>query len=160
MSRTRRLLVAYDGSSAARWALLRAAEVARRGDLVGVVNVMPEPGVSSRLAPPVEERDHQARLLDEAERCLARRGIAAQRLAPVGSAATEIVAAAERMGADMIVVARRSRRIPRVLGSVSGRVVRRARCDVLVVRDAGALPTPPDRLDGILSRRPPSLRRP
>jgi nucleotide-binding universal stress UspA family protein len=99
MRRARGLLVAYDGSSAARRALIRTAEVAGHRDLVSVVNVMPEPGVSCRLAPYVEENDRQARLLDEAERCLARRGIAARRVAAVGGAATEILAAADRMGA-------------------------------------------------------------
>ena len=91
------MLVAYDGSTEARGAVARAGELAAPRDLVGVVNVMPEPGVSSRLAPYVDERRHQARLLDEAVRLLAERGIAAGRIAPVGSAAAEILAAAERM---------------------------------------------------------------
>ena len=132
------MLLAYDGSAEARGALERVAQVAGPGDHVGVVNVMPEPGVSSRLAPYVEERELQARLLDEAERFLAGRGIAARRIAPVGGAATEILAAAERMGADLIVLGRRHTRMPHPLGSVSGRVVRCARCDVLVVHDAGS----------------------
>ena len=100
--------------------------------------MMPEPGLSSRLAPYVEEHDRQDRLLDEAEECLARRGIAARRVAAVGGAATEILAAADRMGADLIVVGRRRTRVPHPLGSVSGRVVRRATCDVLVVCGEGA----------------------
>jgi hypothetical protein len=58
------MLVAYDGSTEARGAVAGAGELAAPGDLVGVVNVMPEPGVSSRLAPHVDERRHQARLLD------------------------------------------------------------------------------------------------
>ncbi len=132
------MLVAYDGSSEARRALERAAEVAAPGALVGVVNVMPEPGVSSRLGPWVEERARQALLLDEAAGFLAGRGIRARRFAAVGGAAAEILAAAARMDADLIVVARRRGRMAQLLGSVSGRVVRGARCDVLVVHDAGA----------------------
>jgi nucleotide-binding universal stress UspA family protein len=149
MSRARRLLVAYDGSSAARRALLRAAEVARRGDSVSVVNVIPEPGVSSRLAPYVEERARQARLLDEAQRCLAREGIVARRIAAVGSAATEIVAAARRLGADMIIVGRRRTLVSRFLNSPSTRIVRRASCDVLVVDGSAAA-------DDELDERPPA----
>jgi nucleotide-binding universal stress UspA family protein len=131
------VLVVYDGSAEARGALVRVAEVAGRDALVGVVNVMAEPGVSSRLAPYVEERHHQERLLDDAERFLAARGIAVRRIAAVGSVATEALAAAQRMRADLIVVARHHTRLPQLLGSVSGRVVRGASCDVLVVQDAG-----------------------
>jgi nucleotide-binding universal stress UspA family protein len=129
------VLVAYDGSSAARRALLRAAEVVERGGSVGVVNVMPEPGISCRLAPFTEERAHQARLLDEAGELLAGRGVAAEPVAAVGSAAAEIVAAAERMGARLVVIPGRRSRLPaRTLGSVAGAVARSAPCDVLVVR--------------------------
>jgi nucleotide-binding universal stress UspA family protein len=134
------VLLAYDGSAGARAALERVASVAGPGDTVGVVNVMPEPGVSSRLAPYVEERRRQAELLDEAERFLGRRGLAVRRMAPVGSAATEILSAAERMGAHLIVLGRRHTRRPHILGSVTGRVVRLATRDVLVVHDEPAGP--------------------
>jgi NADPH-dependent glutamate synthase beta subunit-like oxidoreductase len=70
----------------------RTAELARRGDEVSVVNVMPEPGVSSRIGPFVEERRRQAALLDEAARFLSRRGIEARCVAAVGGAATETLA--------------------------------------------------------------------
>jgi nucleotide-binding universal stress UspA family protein len=40
------------------------------------------------------------------------------------------------MEADVIVVGRRRGRLHHVLGSVSSRIVRRARCSVLVVHDA------------------------
>ena len=126
------MLLAYDGSAEARGALERVAQVAGPGDDVRVVNVMPEPGISSRLAPYTEERERQAQLLDEAEWFLAARGIDARRITAVGDAATEILAAAERMGADLVVLGRRHTRMPHPLGSVSGRVVRCARCDVLV----------------------------
>jgi nucleotide-binding universal stress UspA family protein len=53
----------------------------------------------------------------------------------VGEAAELIVEAAQGVGADLVVVGRRDRRPLRsLLGSVSSRVVRRAPCDVLVVR--------------------------
>jgi universal stress protein F len=127
------VLVAYDGSAASERALARAADLGRPGDIFTVANVMPEPGVGARIEPPVEERNQQQALLDEAQRFLAGRGIEARTLAPVGNAATEILAAAERIGADVIVVARHRGHVPRGLGSTTGRIVRSARCDVLVV---------------------------
>ena len=129
----RRLLVAYDGSTAARAALGRAAELARQGDEVGVVNVMPEPGVSSRLAPPVEERRRQTALLEEAERLLSRRGIAARCFAAVGGEAAETLAVARDWGADLIVVGARRGPLLGTVGALSDRIARRAGCDVLVV---------------------------
>lgn len=134
----KQVLVAYDGSSPARRALAHAAELARAGDLVSVVNVMPEPGVGARLTPPSEERSRQRHVLDEARDFLARSGVDARTIAPVGDAAREILATAARVGADVIVVARSRGRVPHVLGSISGRLVRSANCDVLVVHEPGA----------------------
>ena len=62
----KRMLVAYDGSAAAKRALAHAAEFALAGDVVTVVNVMPEPGVGAQIGPPVEERNRQWQLLDDA----------------------------------------------------------------------------------------------
>lgn len=130
-----RLLVAYDGSTGARAALRRAADLAHDDDEVSVLNVMPEPGVSSRIGLFVEERRHQAALLQEAAQFLERRGIGAHCIVSVGSAAAETLAAAERLEADLIVVAGERRRLIRVLGSPSERIARKASCDVLVVHD-------------------------
>jgi nucleotide-binding universal stress UspA family protein len=130
----RRILVAYDGSAAAHAALLRVPALARPGDDVRVVNVMAEPGVGGRLDPPAG-RARQAALLEDARRVLAWRGVAARGVRAVGGAATEILGAADRIGADLIVVGRRRGRRPRALGSVSGRLVRGARCDILVVHE-------------------------
>ena len=54
----------------------------------------------------------------------------------VGEVAEEVVSLAEELGVDLIVVGSRSRsRLRRALmGSVSGSIVRNARCPVLVVR--------------------------
>jgi nucleotide-binding universal stress UspA family protein len=134
------MLVAYDGSAAAQRALAHAAELARPGDSVTVVNVMPEPGVGARIEPPIGERSRQWHLLDEAQRFMAERDIEAHTLAPVGDAATEILAAAEQLEAGVIVVARSRGRGPRAHGSISGHIVRAASCDVLVVHAADAEP--------------------
>jgi nucleotide-binding universal stress UspA family protein len=134
------MLVAYDGSAPARRALAHAAAFARPGDGVTVVNVMPEPGVGARIEPPIKERGRQRRLLDEAQRFMAERGIEAQTSALVGDTADEVLAAAERIGAEVIVVARHRGRAPHSHRSVSGRIVRAASCDVLVVHAAEAAP--------------------
>ena len=141
----KQVLVAYDGSVPARRALVHAAELARPGDAVTIVNVMPEPGVGARIEPPVDERNRQWCLLDEAQRLLAGRGIRARTMAPVGDAATEILAAAEVVSADVIVVARHRGHVPHPLGSITSRLVRSASCDVLAVHQASAEPGPHDK---------------
>lgn len=125
------VLVAYDGSAPASRTLAHAADLARPGDRMTVVNVMAEPGVGARIAPPTEQRNRQWHLLDEAVRFLAGHDIEADRLAPVGDPAAEILAAAKDVGADVIVVA--DDRGRRVHGSVCDRIVHGAECDVLVV---------------------------
>jgi nucleotide-binding universal stress UspA family protein len=134
----KQVLVAYDGSAPARRALTHAAALVRPGDDVTVVNVMAEPGVGASIEPPTKERNRQWYLLDEAQRFLAGRGIEARTLAVVGDAAKEIVAAAERIGPDVIVVARHRGHVRHLLGSISGRIVRSANCDVLVVHEGHA----------------------
>ena len=136
----RRLLLVYDGSPASRAALARTGEIAGRDDEVCVVNVMPEPGVSCRLAPFTAERDRQDLLLDDAERHLADRGVAVRTRAAVGDEADATLAAATAIGADLIIIGESHRRLPRVLGSPCDRIVRRAGCDVLVVHDAPGEP--------------------
>ena len=132
---TRRLLVPFDGTAATRAALERAAQLARSGDEVNVLNVMPEPGVSSRIGPPERERRRQGALLDEARRLLADHGVEGRCIASVGGTATETLAVAERLGADVIVVGAHSCGLLRGHGSLSDRVARRARCEVVVVRE-------------------------
>jgi nucleotide-binding universal stress UspA family protein len=134
------MLVAYDGSTPARCALEHAADFARPGDRVAIVSVIPEPGVGARIAPPSDARNRQWQLLEEARESLAACGVEAETMAPVGDAATEILAAAERRGADVIVVGRHRGRTAHLHGSVSGRVVRGATCDVLVVHAGGPGP--------------------
>jgi nucleotide-binding universal stress UspA family protein len=118
----RRILVAYDASDAARRALDRAADLAGYGSWLTVVCV-------ARDGEPYQEGP-----LDEAREHLVGRHVPATYLQPVGEPAAELVAAARRLGVDLVVVGRRTRSLRRlVLGSVSAKVVRHASCDVLVV---------------------------
>ena len=139
----KRMLVAYDGSAAAKRALAHAATFALPDDAVTVVNVMPEPGISAQIGPPTEQRNRQWQLLDDARKGLATHGINATAADPVGDAATEIVATARQLDTDVIIIGRDRHKTPHVRGSTSARVVRAAHCDVLVVLTDGYTPWPP-----------------
>lgn len=119
----RKIIVGYDDSEASQRALDRAADLAGYGSTLTVVSVAHEDGELSG--------EH---LATARERLLSRH-VTATYLQPVGEPADELVAAATELGADLVVVGRRSKgpltRV--VLGSVSGDVARRAPCDVLVV---------------------------
>jgi nucleotide-binding universal stress UspA family protein len=127
------VIVGYDGSEPAQRALEHAADLAGRGGSVTVIHVIASQSLSSRLVT-VSEREQAAqdRLLREAERTLVRRGVKPNIVAAVGDPATEILAAAEAIGAGVIVIGRRSRR-HLVRTSLSSTLVRRAGTDVLVV---------------------------
>jgi nucleotide-binding universal stress UspA family protein len=119
----RKIMVAYDDSEAARRALDRAADLTGYGSSLTVVSVASQGG------------RYQAGPLDQAREQLVRRQVTATYLQPVGEPAAELVEAARELDADLVVLGRRSRSLRRlVLGSVSATVVRRAPCDVLVVR--------------------------
>jgi nucleotide-binding universal stress UspA family protein len=132
----RRILVAYDGSPAARRALELGAELATAtGAEVGLVSAVPD-----RLGPPPDdpwsERSEHAAELHEAARLLAAAGIAATLHEPSGPAGPAIVQVATDLGYDTVVIG--SRRLDAVrrtlLGSVSTYVVRHAPMTVIVAR--------------------------
>jgi nucleotide-binding universal stress UspA family protein len=135
----RRILVCYDGSAESDRALARTADIASAGASEVTVVSVAEPLYPMRpytgYADPAEEELHR-RQLDEARRTLARDGIAAATLEPIGHTAEAIIDAARETSADLIVVGTRHRRLlERLLfGSVSGELVVEAPCDVLVVR--------------------------
>lgn len=120
--RTKRTLLAYDGSPSARRALHRAAAMHHAGDAVGVIHV------SAR-------GDDAEGHLAEACRLLAEGGIVATPIAVDGNPAHAICVTAERDDYDTIVVGRRNLRDAGLLllGSVAARVVSGAACDVVVV---------------------------
>jgi len=128
------ILVAYNGSPEARRALLHAADLVGAGERLAVVNVIPSQSVSARLETVSdEERKQQDRLLSDAKSLLSDRGVEMQAIAVAGDPVTEIRAAAERSGADILVVGQRQGARHVIHSSVSKRLIRRAPCDVLVV---------------------------
>ena len=127
------MLLAYDSSPSARRALVHAADLLGPGGALAVINVIPSQSVSSRLETVTQgERDQQARTLREASDLLAHRGIEPQLIEAVGDPATEILDAAEKRNAEIIVIGRSDRR-HLARGALDTRLVRNAAADVLVV---------------------------
>jgi nucleotide-binding universal stress UspA family protein len=117
----RRILVGYDGSEAAERALAAAADLAGYGSTLSVVTVHPGE-IDRSMAAGAREQ-------------LQRRHVDARYLEVHGAPAEQLVAKANELGADLVVVGRRSRTpIRALLGSVSATVVRSCPCDVMVVR--------------------------
>jgi nucleotide-binding universal stress UspA family protein len=129
-----RIVIGYDGSDAAKRALERAAALANGGPVVVVSAVTPLISRAAQIADPVEAEDH-ARHLAEAKARLGELGVDANAVEGIGDPATVIVAEAEEIGADLIVVGSEGKSlIERLLvGSVSSEVARKAAADVLVV---------------------------
>ena len=134
------VVVGTDGSATAELALARAIELARlAGATLHVVTVSdPEPAPASpgeRRAAPSTRADFQADLaLDSA---LERQGAGDLRVEQhvrTGEPATEIVAIAKQVDADVVVLGSRGMRgAGRLLGSIPNKVSHRAPCDVLIV---------------------------
>jgi nucleotide-binding universal stress UspA family protein len=141
-----RILLATDGSEEADLAALRAVELAQKTDSelhvvhVGVVPRFLESypgtlGYERRIYEQIEEESRQ-RLRELSWRVKLAGGTLAGAHLRMGEVALEIVALAEELGADLIVMGSRGlggvRRA--LMGSVSDSVVRHAHCPVLVVR--------------------------
>jgi nucleotide-binding universal stress UspA family protein len=119
----RRIVVGFDGSAGAVRALEAGVELMGYGSTMTVVSVASEK--------PSEPGDPLA----TARELLLRHFVSARYEHRIGDAAEQIVDAAGEVEADVIVVGRRgpAESNGAAQGSVSAEVVRRARCDVLVV---------------------------
>jgi nucleotide-binding universal stress UspA family protein len=141
-----RILLATDGSEEAELAALRAVELADATDSelhvvhVGVVPIFLKSypgtlGYYDKLYEQIEEVSREL-LRKQTWRVKAVGGTVAGAHLRMGEAALEIVALAEELQADLIVMGSRGlggvRRA--LIGSVSDSVVRHAHCPVLVVR--------------------------
>jgi nucleotide-binding universal stress UspA family protein len=141
-----RILLATDGSEEAELAALRAVELADATESelhvvhVGVVPsfLVSYPGTlgyDGKLYEQVQVRAREL-LRKQSWRVKAAGGIVAGAHLRMGAVALEIVALAEELGADLIVMGSRGlggvRRV--LMGSVSDSVVRHAHCPVMIVR--------------------------
>ena len=129
------IVVAYDGSDAARRALTRAAELRGADDHVVVVTATPSVYPAPYAVMDSDEEPKTKALLEEATSLFARHGVEAERQMPVGEPGAAIVEVARQVDASLVVVGRRRDSLRQhLLGSVSSHVVAHAGCDVLVVR--------------------------
>jgi nucleotide-binding universal stress UspA family protein len=131
------IVLAYDGSDAAKRALERTAELANGATVkvVSAVHVMP--AVRSGALTDPDEIAERTRELDDAAGYLRSKGITPEtveaRATDVGDA---IVEEAKNVDADLVIVGSGGKGLAErlMLGSVSSRIVHHAPCDVLVVR--------------------------
>lgn len=136
------IVVALDGSPASERALTLALSLASRFasklTLVHVTEPMfvpPEPFGFNSAAIETSNREYGRKLLDDAAEKARASGVEAQTVLVVGSPAEELLKAAERLDASVIVVGSRGQgRVGRLLlGSVSDRLLHHAKGSVLVV---------------------------
>lgn len=132
------IIVAYDGSEAARRALERTAELANGAavTVVSAVHVMPAVGRAVTAVDP-DEVEERHRELEEAASYLGARGITPETVeVRAADVADAVVDKAKEDGADLIVVGTADKNLAQrvMLGSVSSKIVHTAPCDVLVVR--------------------------
>jgi nucleotide-binding universal stress UspA family protein len=140
------IVVGTDGSETATIALRRAAELARlTGGTLHIVSAYPSAAARTLEAKlhllPDEfhwsvNADAELKITLEAALQVAREvGATAKTVGRVGDPADVILATAERVGADLIVIGSRGME-RRIFGSVPNSVTHKAQCDVLVVQTA------------------------
>jgi nucleotide-binding universal stress UspA family protein len=136
----RRILLAYDGSDASTKACELALDLARRyGAGLTVLSVAraPEFGDEVETEAVIENsRAYHEKLLDTVRTRATASGIDATFAVRVGHPTEQIIAEAERIQADLVVLGHRGKTLFQRLrlGSVSKQVVQYADCPVLVVR--------------------------
>ncbi|MEM3030134.1 MAG: universal stress protein [Candidatus Micrarchaeia archaeon] len=135
------ILVPTDGSPAARRALSKALELARKfKSKIIAANVIEPVGwtvaTADALVLEARAQEWQAGVLKEAERMARGKGARIRTAALRGVVADELVAYAKKTKCDLIVMGSRglSRTDRFLLGSVSDRVLHHAPCSVLIVR--------------------------
>ena len=145
MRAVNRILIATDGSASAVEAVTAGVDLAaEQGAGVTFVHVVPpvfatRPGRlgAATLVPPVPVHDDEV-ALDAAGQLAREVGVEADVVIVSGDAADEIVAYADTIDADLIVVGSRGRGAIKglLLGSVSKAILQEARRPVLVARSA------------------------
>jgi len=144
----KRILIATDGSPASLQAVELGLELAEEhGSQVTFVHVAPAADVlpvafamSGPVSVPHELDEHDQKALDDALALAEERNVPALTRLLTGNAARQIVAYADEIDADLIIIGSRGLGAVEgaLLGSVSRKVLRDARRPVLVVREVPA----------------------
>jgi nucleotide-binding universal stress UspA family protein len=146
----KRILIATDGSAAAREAIELGVELARDEGaeavfvhVVPLSHTVPMNGFGMANYVPYEPTDWDERMLDEARAVAEHKGVPATAELLRGDPVTEIVGHADTIDADLIVVGSRGHGAiaSALLGSVSRGVLGASKRPVLVVR-AATVPEP------------------
>ncbi len=137
----KKILVAHDGSKSSDKALRKGFEIAKRFDsTVAVISVVPELYLSELME--MDRLRIVETLTEEARKTLQKiekttKGVKSLKtLIRQGNPSEEILKAAGKMRADLIVTGSHGRRGAQkfLLGSVSSKIVDHAACSVLVVK--------------------------
>jgi nucleotide-binding universal stress UspA family protein len=130
------VVVGYDGSAAARRALVRAAAVAGASGHVVVVVAVPPSRPVAFFDEPDEMHPSPSELLDDASVLLASLDVRFSTRIENAEPATALAEIAREVGATLIVVGARgdSFLTHALRGSVGEKLVARAPCDVLIAR--------------------------
>jgi nucleotide-binding universal stress UspA family protein len=141
----KRILIATDGSAAAREAVEVGVELARDegaevmfAHVVPLSLTVPMNGFGLMASVPCEPTDWDERVLDDEEALAECEGVPARRTLLRGDPVLEIVRQADAIDADLIVVGSRGHGVvaSALLGSVSRGILAHSKRPVLVVRAA------------------------
>jgi nucleotide-binding universal stress UspA family protein len=135
----RTVLVGYDGSKQAEKAFEAGLEIAVKfGAKLLAISIVrpPEPAAEGELTAVIDDaKEHFEDAFSKLRAAAASRGVALETEVDVGHPAEQLVLAAERHHADLIVMGRRGKSTFKrwMLGSISERVLGYAHCPVLVI---------------------------
>jgi nucleotide-binding universal stress UspA family protein len=137
----KKILIAHDGSKSSEKALKKAFQIAETfGSSVTVMSVIPELYLTELMemdrARILDTMTKETKVMMEKIKARSKRVKSLRTVIKQGDPADEILNAAEKMKADVIITGSHGRHGAQrfLLGSVSSKIVDHAACDVLVVK--------------------------